>query len=111
MAAWRNWHCAFVKLRRQTALCCLSAFCFNEAILQWGKVLKRTEGAPVDNAEAMFSKAGGNLLPGIVECAGSDTRLWSSYSASLQTLLGSVTLICVFVGTRRKVTGCRGTQT
>lgn len=51
-------------------------------------------------------------MPGIPGCAGNDARHWSSYAAaSLQTLLESVTLICVFVDTRRKVMGCHGTQT
>lgn len=56
-AAWKNLQSAFIKLRRQTALCCFSAFCFNEVILQLGKVLKRLERDPVENVKAKFSKA------------------------------------------------------
>lgn len=50
-------------------------------------------------------------MPGIPRCTESDTKHWSSYAAALQTLLESVTLICVFVDTRKKVMGCHGTQT
>uniref|UniRef100_A0A8B9Z3J4 RB binding protein 4, chromatin remodeling factor n=1 Tax=Buteo japonicus TaxID=224669 RepID=A0A8B9Z3J4_9AVES len=44
-------------------------------------------------------------MPGVPGCAGNDPRHWISYATSLQTLLESVTLICVFVDTRRKVMG------